>query len=259
MGRLALTLLWCLVFITLLCNAAFGAVLSDPCVPEGEQIVWRANRRDKEPILSIVTWRTKDRSGKLVYEITTDSGDQKQGKYYISKSDLRLVWVYILEYTEEGKSEVTIFADAVKDDCQYLVHDYRNKRKEKKIEQYPDGYNGVILVFSLRGFPFGRQEEVELRITPAFYPEIPLWAWKMWKAYAKYLGEEKVTVPAGTFDCYKLEVAASSGIIKRFTSKYYFWYAKEPPHHFVKFQDKDEENVTELMEIRSTGEKQGAK
>lgn len=255
MRKLALTSLWFLLLIALLCNAAFGGALSDPCVPDGEQIVWQVTRRDKEPTFSTVTWRVKDRGIKLVYEIIEDSGDRKQGEYCIGKSDLRLVWVYVCEYTEKGKSEVTIFADSVKDDRQYLVHDYRNKRKEKKIEQYPDGYNGVILVFSLRGFPFGRQEEVELRITPAFYPGIPLWAWKMWKSYARSLGEERVTVPAGTFDCYKLEVAASSGIIKRFTSRYYFWYTKEPPHHFVKFQDKDEKNVTELMEVRSTGEK----
>ena len=76
--------------------------------------------------------------------------------------------------------------------------------------------------------------------------------WKMWKSYARFLGEEKVTVPAGTFDCYKLKIAASGGLIRRFTSRYYFWFAKEPPHHFVKYEDG--KRVTELMEIRSMGE-----
>jgi hypothetical protein len=163
-----------------------------------------------------------------------------------------LVWTHVVQDTKDGKSEVTI---EVKDNHQYLVHDFKNKHRKKKREHYPDGYNGISLVFSLRGFPFGKQEKVNLRITPTFYPGIPLWAWRMWKAHARFLGEEKITVPAGTFDCYKLEVAASGGIIKRFTSKYYLWYTKEPPHRFVKFQDKDKENVTELMEVRSSGGK----
>jgi len=252
MRKLTLTLFWFLLIAISLGVEASGSVFSDPCIPDGEQIVWRSIRPNRGPMLSTVTWHIKARDGNPVYEITTDSGDRKQGKYIVGKSDLRLVWVNVVEQTEEGESEVTIQAIG---DHQYLVHDFKNKRKEEKRETYPDGYNGICLVFSLRGFPFGKQQEVNLRLTPAFYPGIPLWAWRMWKSYARFLGEEKVTVPAGTFDCYKLEVAASGGIIKRFTSKYYFWYTKEPPYRFVKFQDKDAENVTELMEVRSGGEK----
>lgn len=247
-----LILFWFLVITILLEAEAPCSILSDPGVPDGEQIVWRSIRPNREPMLSTVTWRIKNRDGQSVYEITTDSGKRKQGKYVIDKSDLRLVWVNVMEQTNEGESEVTIEAIG---DHQYLVHDFKNKRKEKKRENYPDGYNGISLVFSLRGFPFGKQEEVNLKITPAFYPGVSLWAWRMWKAYARFLGEEKITIPAGTFDCYKLGVAASGGIIKRLTSKYYFWYTKKPPHRFVKFQDKDGKNMTELMEVRSMGEK----
>lgn len=76
----------------------------------------------------------------------------------------------------------------------------------------------------------------------------------MWKSCAKYLGTETVTVPAGTFDCYKLEVSASGGLIKRVASKYYFWYDKKPPYQFVKYQDEDAKDVTELMEIKPNSE-----
>jgi len=250
MRKLTFISFWLLLVTISLSVEAFGSVFSDPGIPDGEQIVWRAIRPNRGPRLSTVTWCIKDRDGKPVYEITVDSGERKQGKYIIDKSDLRLIWVNVVEQTDEGESEVTIEAIG---DHQYLVHNFKNKRKEEKRENYPDGYNGICLVFSLRGFPFGKQKEVNLRLTPAFYPGMPLWAWRMWKSYTRFLGEEKVTVPAGTFDCYKLEVAASGGIIKRLTSIYYFWYTKDPPHRFVKFQDKDEENITELMEIRSAG------
>jgi hypothetical protein len=252
MKKLVLTSFWLLSIRILLSVEAFGSVFSDPGVPDGEQIVWRWSRHDEEPTFSTVTWRVKDRDGKPVYEITTDSGQRKQGKYIIGRSDLRLVWVHVVQSTEKGKSEITIEA---RGDHQYLIHDYQNERKEKETDNYPDGYDGIALSFSLRGFPFGKQEEVELRLTPPFRPGMPRWAWKMWKSYARLLGEEEVTVPAGTFDCYKLEVGASGGLIRRFTSEYYFWYTKEPPHYFVKYQDKEAKSVTELMEIRSMGQK----
>ena len=247
-SRWNISILMCSLFILLLPgNVVFGSVLSDPGIPDGEQIIWRWTSEDADPILSTVTWRVKERNGRSVYEITTDSGEQKQGKYVIDKSDLRLVWLNIVEMTEKGKSEITI---DVRNNRECLIHDLEGKRKDKEIDGCPDGYNGIILPFSLRGYPFGRRREVELRITPPFQSGTPMWAWRMWKSYAKLLAEEKVTVPAGTFDCYKLEVAASGGLIRKVTSEYYFWYTKEHPHYFVKYQDKDAKSVTELIEIK---------
>ena len=249
--RRSILVLSCFLLITILSEAkAPGSIFSDPGVPDGEQTIWRVTKRDSEPELSTITWRVKDRDGKPVYEITEDSGERKQAKYNIDRCDLRLIWGHIVRDTEDGKSEATV---EVRDEYQYLIHNFKNRQKDKKIEHYPNGYNGMILSFSLRGFPFGKQNEVKLRITPPFSPGRPLWVWRMWESYAKLLGEEKVTVPAGTFDCYKLEVAASGGLIKQFTSEYYFWFAKEPPHLFVKYED--EKRVTELMEIKSMGER----
>jgi hypothetical protein len=227
------------------------SVLSDPGIPDGEQTVWRATKRDSEPELSTVTWRIKDRNGEPVYEITVDSGERKQAKHIIDKSDLRLIWAYVLRDTEDGESEATI---TVNDENQYLTHNYKNRRENTEIKNYRNGYNGITLPFSLRGFPFGRQEEVELRITPPFKASLPIWIWRMWKSHARSLGIERIIVPAGTFDCYKLEIEASGGLIRRFTSKYYTWFTKEPPHYFVKYQREGGTSVTELMEIRSPGE-----
>ena len=149
---------------------------------------------------------------------------------------------------EEDKSSISI---NIRNDCQYLTYIKGEKKpKYKKIDHKQDDYNGLILPHSLKGFPFETRKKVKIRLTPPFRPGIPFWAWKMWKSYARCVKVEKVTVPAGTFDCYKLEVGASGGLIKRVTSKYYFWFAKEPPYQFVKYQDKDGKDVTELIEIR---------
>ena len=242
-----------LIILFLPILSSIGSVFMDPGVPDGEQIVWRWTNEEKGQILSIVTWNVKDRSGKPVYDIDLNSGARKQAQYVIDKSDLRLVYTKVSEDFEDGRYNLTI---DMKDGCQYLVDDFKGKRKTKDIENHEDGYNGIILPFSLRGFPFGKKKEVEIHITPPFKPNVPMWAWKMWKAYTKYLGEEKVTVPAGTFDCYKLELGASGGLIKHFTTEYYFWFESKPPYRFVKYQDKDGKNITELMEIRSKGRSQ---
>ncbi len=241
-----LALLWLLISMALVRAEEPVSLITDPGVPDGERIVWRTSRRDKEPEFTTVTWRAKNRGVKPVYEITAVTGERKQAKYIIDRRDLRLIWCRVLRNTEDGKSEVVI---DVKDGYQHLIHDFKNKRKEKEIEHRPHGYNGSILLFSLRGFPFGEQNELRLRLTPPFIPRMPLWIWRMWKSRVRFLGEESVTVPAGTFGCHKLEVAASGGLIRQFTSEYYLWYAKEPPHHFVKYQDTDGKTVTELMEI----------
>jgi hypothetical protein len=228
-------------------SGAYSSVLKDPGIADGEQIIWRGITPDGREILSTVTWHVKERDGKPIYEIITDSGEIKQGKYILEKSDLQLVWLHISEDMGEGISDVVI---DVKGDKQYLTYNFKGKREERDTKHHADGYNGLILGFCLRGFPFGKQEEVKMRITPPFGPNMPGWAWKMWKAYAKVVGEEKVTVTAGTFDCYKLEIAASGGLIRLFTSEYYFWFAKESPHCFVKYQDKDGKSMTELIEIK---------
>jgi hypothetical protein len=245
-------LFWLMLIVILPVMGAYSSVFSDPSIPHGEQIVWRASKEGKSKSPSIITWSVRNIDGRPVYEITTVSGEYKQAKYIVDKADMRLLDAQVSRNDEKGRSEVSITIEGNRQ-CLISIEDGR-KPKEKRIDCSSDGYNGVVLPFILRGFPFEAQEKVKLRLTPPYRPGVPFWAWRMWKSYAKYLGTETVTVPAGTFDCYKLEVSASGGLIKRVTSKYYFWYDKEPPHQFVRYQDEDGESVTELIEVKSNGE-----
>ena len=229
---------------------ASASIFSDPNVPDGEQILWRVTKQGKKPGFSTITWNTENRDGRPVYRITTDSGASKQAEYIIDRADLRLMYAHIKQNNENGKSDIII---KISGKDQYLTCDFNGKRKKAKIEHPLDGYNGILVAFSLRGFPFGKQDKVKLKITPPIKQTLPFWTWKMWKSSVKLLGVETTTVPAGTFECYKLVIEPSSRLIKRFTSKYYVWFAKKPPHHFVKYQDKDGKSLTELVEITSTG------
>ena len=63
------------------------------------------------------------------------------------------------------------------------------------------------------------------------------------------ISKEKVTVPAGEFNCYKVDVFADNmdvmgikpppgmgGMIERLIPSNRYWYSVESPHHMVKFQ-----------------------
>ncbi|MDI6871714.1 MAG: hypothetical protein QME79_10240 [Bacillota bacterium] len=66
---------------------------------------------------------------------------------------------------------------------------------------------------------------------------------------------ERIEVPAGTFDSYRLEMGVA-GLIGLFAEryKYYFWYTAAEPHYLLQYQDRDGGAVTELLEV-GQGEK----
>jgi hypothetical protein len=52
-------------------------------------------------------------------------------------------------------------------------------------------------------------------------------------------GKERVTTPAGSFDCYKIELVPELGalnLFRGFLPKAYFWFAASPPHFWVKYE-----------------------
>jgi hypothetical protein len=87
----------------------------------------------------------------------------------------------------------------------------------------------------------------------------------------KVVGEEIITTPAGTFDCYKIEGGlVSEGltditgiVINLATGRYYFWVEKGGTHGFVKLRwpissgvipGRTRYQTQELIEIRHCGE-----
>ena len=182
--------------LMLFCKNVFGSAFSDPEVPDGEQIIWRTTKQGGKSFLSTVTWRIRTVDDEQLYEINVDSIEQGKAEYVLDKSDLQLIRADIQSKSEEGMSRIKIES---KGNRQKLSHDLAGKLREKEIEYEQDSYSVHTLGFSLRGFPFNKQTEVKIKLIPPLKPDVPVWAWKMWDSYVKLLGEEKVTVPAGTF------------------------------------------------------------
>ena len=95
-------------------------------------------------------------------------------------------------------------------------------------------YDFHTLSFLFRAFPFGSKKRVTFRLVMEGIP---------FNAVVMYLQEikrEKVTVPAGTFDCFKLEMGVG-GMAGVFAAKYryYFWYPVTEPRFLVKYESAD--------------------
>lgn len=72
---------------------------------------------------------------------------------------------------------------------------------------------------ALSSYPFAKKKD----FTFHYISDEP----KVYSLTLHYKGKEKITVPAGTFECYKLEMTVDLGllgIVSAFVPKTYFWY-----------------------------------
>jgi len=86
-----------------------------------------------------------------------------------------------------------------------------------------DAYDNDEVLFLLRTIPF------EVGYTTSYTNVVPAYALTP-KATVTVVGEEVVTTPAGSFNCYKLEFSAA-GVLQ------HIWYGVDEPHYFIKYDN----------------------
>lgn len=62
---------------------------------------------------------------------------------------------------------------------------------------------------------------------------------KLYRVTLAPRGRERIRTPAGTFDCYKVEMIPHLGLLgmfRPFVPKTYFWFTVEPPHFWVRYE-----------------------
>jgi hypothetical protein len=82
--------------------------------------------------------------------------------------------------------------------------------------------DGSLLIL-MRGFPFGRDEAWSIYMVD--------FSGLSTTVTLRQMGIESITVPAGTFDCYKMEVTVEIPI---FRPRIIYWVTKKEPHFLVK-------------------------
>ena len=104
------------------------------------------------------------------------------------------------------------------------------KKEAKTFSASPDviAVDGIGLV--LRAFPFENRE-----FSTHLISNEP----RLYDVTFENRGRERVRVPAGEFDCYRIEAEAHLGVlslVKPFLAKTTFWMTVEPPHFWVRYQ-----------------------
>ncbi|MEO0126130.1 MAG: hypothetical protein ABIL44_00080 [candidate division WOR-3 bacterium] len=100
-------------------------------------------------------------------------------------------------------------------------------------------YDRHTLDFVLRGFKYQRDFKKRIRLN---VPEFMII-----NADLEVIGEDIVSVPAGTFDCWKIMMIPRVVFTKM---KFYFHIEKSYPHRFVKYTDSSGKNSIVLKEYR---------
>ncbi|HUT54532.1 MAG TPA: DUF3108 domain-containing protein [bacterium] len=110
----------------------------------------------------------------------------------------------------------------------------------------PDPYDEVIEVpagvhdpesfaFLLKGYPFSEQDSIAPINVLVADPNPVFTRPRVFAVNIIPRGEERVTVPAGTFDCYVLEMSLA-GVLGYIVPENRFWLLKADPHLIIKAQ-----------------------
>ena len=127
-----------------------------------------------------------------------------------------------------------------------LVHFFNSEKKINKNFQVSDNniYSRYAFFFSFRGFPFESANSVTFKSYMFEYGDALTMK-------VNNLGKKTVTVKAGSYNCYKLELSVSGWQSIFASDKYYLYFNVEKPHSFIKYEENDDGvmNANDLINI----------
>lgn len=101
-------------------------------------------------------------------------------------------------------------------------------------------YDRHTLDFALRGFEYHIDFKMMFRL---HVPELTIV-----NAELEVLGEEEMVTPAGSFECWKVQMKPR---VIFFGRRFFFYIEKDYPHRFVKYSDSSGNNTITLVEYQN--------
>jgi len=233
--------MWAILAIMLVALSARSGTFSPPDIPDGEKLVYKVGletteektesfvspREEVTKVTQIITRFTKN--GKPYYRFFRAeqlAGGQINYYTYIFTdfAPLRFVVFEKRMRSTNGrvvKKEITYFDDPEYTSPPDLNHFFSIPMTVRGMKFEPDAMNGLQIWFSSH-------------LTP-------------WKMNVIVEGKESVTVPAGTFECWKVRVEPDlkaifknwywiARMVKPWIPDFYYWFAAEAPYPLVKYQ-----------------------
>ncbi|MDR2428346.1 MAG: DUF3108 domain-containing protein [Candidatus Margulisbacteria bacterium] len=179
------------------------------------------------------------KQGQKYYQLESVEGKYFRNTALLNQADFTTVE----EKRYNERSELIESLTAQPDGTVKFFH--RDKKINLTAKNPGNVYSRYAFLISLSGFPFEQKDKVALNVYMFEYGNVlPL--------RAVYQGREKIKVPAGEFECYKLELAVD-GLLGLFApDKYYLYYTVAAPHHFVRFYQKVDDGswlANELIKV----------
>jgi hypothetical protein len=209
-------------------------VLQDPAIPNGEMSRYRVLKRDgtEEESTHWVTCERHERGP--VYRIETDTNSM-----VLLRSDLTPV--SITRRTEDGGVDWRLVYG--EDRVNYVFPGPRRNRVEKVDD---NRYDVNAITHLVRGFPFGEKDEVKFKLVTMD---------RIVGVRLKIVGEEAARVPAGEFECYKIQAGLTGMKGRLYRRKSYFWVEKPAPHRMIMQED---EGITDAARVELVEWRAGA-
>jgi hypothetical protein len=213
----------------------------DPKIASGEKSTYEVIENGEVFLTDYIVLRKS--KGEAVGDPERSEGEQNSGKevYIVCTQLYQMVLeasnlrpISIKKTNNNGDLEFSI------EYSEDRVHFIYPGPKRNVVEKVPeDRYDVHTVLLSIRGFPFEQREAKITLVTPEHPKGVGF--------YIKIVGSEKVTTPAGAFDCYQLEAGVDGLLGKIVKTKFFFWLEKNPPYRLIKNTDSDGERTVTLV------------
>ncbi len=217
-------------------------VLKNPHLPDAESYEIRDYIDNNIGyVTSKINISVKERNGQKYYYIYAIEGTNFSNEIELNYDNLTTISEKRIDLKTDSLAEYyTNYGHNI-------VHFYNREKKinrnfhtiEKNI------YSRYAYFFSLSGFPF------ETIKTLTFYTYMAEYGDAL-SMRATNIGKQAVTVKAGTFECYKLELSVAGWQSLFAPDVYYIYFTVASPHHFIKYEEKEDDgkwSSDELIQI----------
>jgi len=235
-------LLYPLVLLLLPIAAIGQPVFKNPGIAESESFeIYDYLDNTLGYVKTKVNISLKERSGQKYYHILVKEGDIFSNEIEVNYNDLTTISEKRVDlrnnsiveyYTNNGNGVVHFFNSEKGIDKTFI-------NKDKNI------YSRYAYFISFRGFPFEVGKTVTFNSYMFEYGDALTMK-------VTNLSKQIVTVKAGSFECYKLELSLSGWLSIFASYKSYLYFSVADTHQFVKYEERDGNggwNTDELMKI----------
>ena len=187
-------------------------ILVNPGIPDNEKIIYQSSAAGVVGQTSYATALVSE-GGRTYYEVHTKASDSE----VISRLDSRNLSGFWSDQTEKSATST------IRRTTEIISNTAVSKADELQLSDLNS------LLTALRGFPWDKTKYAKLVFVGAanYMGGMNL--------ELNVLGKETVKIPAGTWECYKMQMGLN-GILGGLVPKSNFWYAVKSPHVLIRYE-----------------------